>query len=205
MSTSNCCQQQRSGPQPMSSFENVNKTPSKSAMPNRPYATSVKAIMYSRHANTGRNTKRTRGTPGIREMIVVKEYDQMESLRELLESGARKHPEKEDTVQSEGIEDSEKEESPLRSPKRGMTGKRNEEKEGHVSYKKQSAERDIKRRRPTAEPTEDRNLSLEKSKFFNNGKENIPPLEEVKARLICGLISRRTRRVGSTITIIGRL
>lgn len=64
----------------------------------RPVAVSVKAIMHSRHANTRRNIKRPPPQPcWIREMIVVKEYDQMDSLREILEEPARIYPEAEDS------------------------------------------------------------------------------------------------------------
>jgi hypothetical protein len=46
--------------------------------------------MHARHTNTGRNVKRGGSGPWIGEVIVVKEYDQMDSLREILEKDARK-------------------------------------------------------------------------------------------------------------------
>jgi hypothetical protein len=66
--------------------------PLSAALPKAPknnYAASVKAIMHARHANTRRKIKRPPSTPWIGEMIVVKEYDQMDSLREVLQQPAR--------------------------------------------------------------------------------------------------------------------
>lgn len=45
--------------------------------------------MHSRHPNTRRNIKRGQSEPWIGEIIVVKEYDQMDSLREILDLPAR--------------------------------------------------------------------------------------------------------------------
>jgi len=45
--------------------------------------------MHSRHANTRRNIKRGPAEPWIGEIIVVKDYDQMDSLREILDLPAR--------------------------------------------------------------------------------------------------------------------
>src|ERR1700737_149565 len=56
------------------------------------YATSVKAFLGARHANTGRNKRPKPSGPWIGEMIVVKEYDQMDSLREILNCNARREP-----------------------------------------------------------------------------------------------------------------
>ena len=78
-------------------------------------AGSIKAIMSSRHANTGRKD-RERGRKLVRngdkvkarykgqwagEMVVVKVYDQTDSLRNVLERPARIHPLKEDELVKE--------------------------------------------------------------------------------------------------------
>jgi hypothetical protein len=55
----------------------------------RIFTSSLKAIVHSRHANTRRNPKRALPEPWIGEMIIVKDYDQMDSLREILENPAR--------------------------------------------------------------------------------------------------------------------
>ena len=63
--------------------------PKTNAHSSRAYAASLKAIIDSRHTNTKRNTKRRSSEPWIGEMIVVKEYDQMDSLRDILNQPAR--------------------------------------------------------------------------------------------------------------------
>ena len=66
----------------------------------RNYASSIKAIMHSRHANTGRRQVRIkREAKWIGEVVVVKLYDQRDSLREVLEQPARIHP-----VETQGLE-----------------------------------------------------------------------------------------------------
>jgi hypothetical protein len=65
------------------------------------FAASVKAIMHARHTNTGRNIKRGGSGPWIGEVIVVKEYDQMDSLREILEKDAKQSSGRVDEVEKE--------------------------------------------------------------------------------------------------------
>src|SRR5437016_3952314 len=68
----------------------IQKTiPTKRSLSNRQYAASIKAIMHSRQANTRRNIKHGPTEPWIGEIIVVKDYDQMDSLREILDLPAR--------------------------------------------------------------------------------------------------------------------
>jgi hypothetical protein len=75
--------------------------PKINAQPSRDYASSLRAILLSRHPNTKRNAaRRPKGRP-IRDMIVVKLYDQMDSLRDILGQPAQCH---EDV---EGMEDME--------------------------------------------------------------------------------------------------
>jgi hypothetical protein len=88
-------------------------------MGGRGCAGSIRAIMSSRHANTGRKGRegvekrglvrkgdRGKGKGGFRvpwigEMIVVKVYDQMDSLRDVLEQPARIHFQEEAEVVEE--------------------------------------------------------------------------------------------------------
>src|SRR5271169_5644123 len=106
----------------MLSLEIANDPPPKPATPNRPYTTSVKAIMHSRHANTRRNIKHTSPEPWIGEMIIVKEYDQMDSLRELLTKGARKYLDKGGPAELDVMEDVMDEEFVFRTPRSAMKG-----------------------------------------------------------------------------------
>src|SRR5271154_310988 len=74
----------------MSCNDESKTTASKVEPLKRTYAASVKAIMYSRRANTRRNpNKQRRIGPWIGDTIVVKLYDQMDSLREVLDFPAR--------------------------------------------------------------------------------------------------------------------
>jgi len=68
------------------------KSPStKPGVPQRSIANSLKSIIQSRHPNTRRNIKRRPDGPIIYNMIVVKNYDQMDSLRQVLSSPPRIH------------------------------------------------------------------------------------------------------------------
>jgi hypothetical protein len=66
------------------------ESPAIQTVSKKKYASSIKAIMYARHANTRRKINQSSLTPWIGEMIVVKEYDQMDSLREILVQHPRK-------------------------------------------------------------------------------------------------------------------
>ena len=61
--------------------------------------------MHSRHANTRRNVKRGPTEPWIGEIIVVKEYDQMDSLREILDLPARVNGSATEDDNSSSVED----------------------------------------------------------------------------------------------------
>jgi len=121
------------------------KSLSKPIPPRRTHAASVKAIMHSRHPNTRRNMKRRSTEPWIGEVIVVKEYDQMDSLREILELPARIHGtptevDESETVEQVATELTELEVSQLKSTpsestigaEQGIKRKREEEKEEEV-------------------------------------------------------------------------
>jgi hypothetical protein len=60
--------------------------------------------MHSRHASTRRNMKRCTTEPWMGEIIVVKEYDQMDSLREILELPARIQRTPTEDNESEAVE-----------------------------------------------------------------------------------------------------
>lgn len=61
--------------------------------PSRDILSSIRAILKARHANTGRHAHAKRTPQGVwmREMIVVKQYSQMDALREVLDLPARKY------------------------------------------------------------------------------------------------------------------
>src|SRR5271170_4798371 len=169
----------------MLSLEIANDPPPKPSTPNRPYATSVKAIMHSRHANTRRNIKRAPPEPWIGEMIIVKEYDQMDSLRELLYNGARKYVDAEEISQLDAAEDVLEEEPVLRTPKRGLRGtKRKRDEDEDVLNEEEFVPQEVKKRKVIENHKQEGNLSDEKplpsAKFVTKGKENIPPLEDVR-------------------------
>src|SRR5271155_1858902 len=168
----------------MSSLEIATEPLSKPSTPNRPYSTSVKAIMHSRHANTRRNVKRAPPEPWIGEMIIVKEYDQMDSLRELLDNGARRYTDTVDSVQFDGSEDGVEEEAVLRTTAAGFRGvKRKREEEEDVSNAEEVVPQEAKRMKVAANHKQEGNLFDEKplpaTKCVNKGKENIPPLGDV--------------------------
>lgn len=139
--------------------------------------------MYSRNANTQRKPKRRRSGPCIEDMIVVKTYDQMDSLRELLES----NPRKDDMTNGLDDEDVLKrvEEAEKADVARGMQRKRNEEEidfEGMGSPTEQAS----KRRRIIVDADNDTSpmeLLAAESLFPTvdgvRGKENIAPGMEV--------------------------
>jgi len=116
-------------------------------------------------------------------MIIVKEYDQMDSLRELLTKGARKYIDTEEKVQLDGTEDILEEEPVLCTPKRGLRAtKRRRDEEEEVPNDDDPAQQDAKRRRTAANHNEVGKLSNEKplalTKCVQTGKENIPPPPE---------------------------
>lgn len=77
----------------MSLVSHVKMTsPPRVTLSRRTFVASLKAVIDSRHANIRRHTRRPPASSWIGEMIVVKEYDQMESLRQILESPARIQP-----------------------------------------------------------------------------------------------------------------
>ena len=169
----------------MSFLDIVTEPPLKPSTPNRPYATSVKAIMHSRHANTRRNVKRAPPEPWIGEMIIVKEYDQMDSLRELLDNGARRYTDTEESAQFDGSEDGVEEDAVLRTPGRGFRGvKRKRDEEEDVSNEDEVVPQEAKRWKVAANHKQEGNLFDEKplpaTKCVNMGKENIPPLGDVR-------------------------
>jgi len=168
----------------MSSLETTNGAQTKSATPTRPYATSVKAIMHSRHANTRRNIKRAAPEPWIGEMIVVKEYDQMDSLRELLDKGARKYLDKGGPAELDVMEDVMDEEFVFRTPRSAMKGlKRKRDEDEDLAGEEEMVPQDLKRRKIVAVQNEGTKCSDEEMspalKLVHTGKENIPPSEEV--------------------------
>lgn len=165
----------------MSFLDIVTEPPSKLSTANRPYTTSVKAIMHSRHANTRRNVKRAPPEPWIGEMIIVKEYDQMDSLRELLDNGARRYTDAEETVQFDASEDGVEEDGVLRTTGTGFRGvKRKREEEEDISNEEEVVPQEVKRRKVSANHKQEGSLLDEKplpaTKCVDKGKENIPPL-----------------------------
>ena len=141
--------------------------------------------MHSRHANTRRNIKRAPPEPWIGEMIVVKEYDQMDSLRELLDTRARKFVNKEEPAELEGTEQVLDEGFLLRTPERGLNGlKRKRGEDEELDDEEEVAPQELKRRKISVIQNESTKCSDEKTlpalKLMHKGKENIPPSEDVR-------------------------
>ena len=151
--------------------------------------------MHSRHANTRRNTKRRSAEPWIGELIVVKEYDQMDSLREILELPARNHGAPTAIDETEAVERVADEHPPFEmseenainsestnDAEHGAKRKREEEEEGYVEAVLPSMP-NLKRRRvmsPGSLCDQQKSLptSSDKSaKVLVAEKENIPPIE----------------------------
>jgi hypothetical protein len=151
----------------------------------RSLAASVKAIMHSRHANTRRNIKRPPAVPWIGEMIVVKEYDQMDSLRDILAQPARKYgpPPSTDDGEREKVERA-AENDLIPEDQHGVKRKRDTE-EHESKHDSPEVEPELKRRRfsdNTANQTEPDVAMTEKSESSvtgAGGKENLPPETEV--------------------------
>lgn len=171
------------------------KSLSKPIPSRRSYAGSVKAIMHSRHANTRRNMKRRATEPWIGEIIVVKEYDQMDSLREILELPARIQRTTAEVNESEAVEqveteETEREVSELKStPSQSTTGteqgikrKREEEKEDDDEAIIPSVQ-NLKRKRVMSpgslchQQTHSPETRRETAKVFDMRKENISQVE----------------------------
>jgi len=119
-------------------------------------------------------------------MIVVKEYDQMDSLRELLERRARKFLDKGELDHMEEAGDVlEEEPSDLRTPRKGVRGlKRKRDEDEDLSNEEEVAPLDLKRRRVAANPNEETKYSERGEslmpELMHKGKENIPPVEDVR-------------------------
>jgi hypothetical protein len=114
-------------------------------------------------------------------MIIVKEYDQMDSLRELLDNGARKYTDSEENAQFDGSDDGVEEDAVLRTAGTGFRGvKRKREGEVDVSNEEEVVPQEVKRRKVVGDHKQEGNLFDEKplaaTKCVNKGKENIPPL-----------------------------
>lgn len=157
---------------------------------NRNFASSVKAIMHSRHANTRRNIKRPAAEPHIGEMIVVKEYDQMESLREILDQPPRKcgTPSSTDDGEQDKIEGA-IENGLIPECQQGVKRKRDDD-NGQSDHESTDSEPELKRRRFTDNPDnqqEKENVVTsekpESSEVGIGGKENLPPEPEVRKYL----------------------
>jgi hypothetical protein len=157
----------------------------KPVVPQRPIANSLKSILQSRHPNTRREIKRPPSEPIIYDMIVVKNYAPMDSLREILDCPAQIYgpppilPEIEeskeipapapieDTVTSESVE--------------GNLGKRKRDDEPMATPSDQEAEKATKKRRISIGIEDILNIDVPKSphlspkKILAPGKENIPP------------------------------
>ena len=71
--------------------DNGDNAAPKATASKRSIAVSLNAILQARHANTRRKIKPRPVGPWMGEMIVVKLYDQMDSLRQILERPARIH------------------------------------------------------------------------------------------------------------------
>jgi hypothetical protein len=152
-------------------------------MSRRTFVASLKAVIDSRHANTRRHNRRPPAEPWIGDMVVVKEYDQMESLRQILELPARTHPDPAESNSSDTIA------TTVQTDARTDEESTNTE---HDSKRKRDAEeegdgdgiiQDSKRRRviDDVENHSDKDqLSPEpEAAPVNREKENIPPQDEV--------------------------
>jgi hypothetical protein len=154
---------------------------------NRNFASSVKAIMHSRHANTRRNIKRPSAVPGIGEMIVVKEYDQMDSLREILEQPPRKCGPLSSTDDGEhDIVERVIENDLIPECQQGVKRKRDDD-NSQSDHESTDEEPEFKRRRFTDNPDNQQEkenaVTSEKPESPEvgiGGKENLPPEQEVQ-------------------------
>jgi hypothetical protein len=162
------------------------KSPSaKPVIPQRPIANSLKSILQSRHPNTRREIKRPPSGPIIYDMIVVKNYAQMDSLREILDCPAQLHGPPPIVPEIE-----ESQELPAPAPIEntatselagGNLGKRKRDDEPMATPGDEEAEKPAKKRRISIEIEDILNLDLPKSpvrispKELAPGKENILP------------------------------
>jgi hypothetical protein len=151
----------------------------------RKFAASVKAIMHSRHANTRRNIKRSPAVPWIGDMIVVKEYDQMDSLRDILAQPARKYgpPSSSDDGEREKAELATENEL-IPEDQQGLKRKRDAE-ENESNPDSPEDEPESKRRRfsdnTVNHPVADVTITEKSASSVAGagGKENLPPETEV--------------------------
>lgn len=137
--------------------------------------------MHSRHANTRRNVKRGPTEPWMGEIIVVKEYDQMDSLREILDlpariNGSAAEENNTNSVKAVNVDDTMEDVVERASTTVESVAKRNQEKE---IVDKRPSESDVKRRRAMSLSSlcETPNKGDSSIRSVNREKENIPPFE----------------------------
>ena len=142
--------------------------------------------MHSRHANTGRNIKRRPAQPWIGEIIVVKEYDQMDSLREILDLPARVNGPATEDDNSSSVEHVDVdhpvvdiiEQTSSTTAECGVKRKRAEE-----IVDETPSEPEVRRRRVMSPSSlcETPKNSESSIRAINFGKENIPPFEVLRS------------------------
>lgn len=168
--------------------KDASKSPAtKPVIPQRPISNSLKSILQSRHPNTRREIKRTPSEPIVYDMIVVRNYAQMDTLREILDCPARIYgpppivPEIQEWKEipaPASIEDT----TTLESAG-GTLGKRKRDEEPMPTARDEEAGKPAKKRRTSIEIEDILNIDLPKSphrspkKVLAPGKENIPPAE----------------------------
>ena len=137
--------------------------------------------MHSRHANTRRNVKRGPTEPWMGEIIVVKEYDQMDSLREILDLPARSNgsaAEEDNTnsVEAVNVDDTMEDVVEQTSTTVKSAPKRNQVEE---IVEERPSEPGVKRRRAMSLSSLCETPSKGDSSIrpINREKENIPPFE----------------------------
>ena len=160
------------------------KSPStKPGVPQRSIASSLKSIIQSRHPNTRRNIKRRPEGPIIYDMIVVKNYDQMDSLRQVLSLPPRIHGPSPVEVQMKNSEEvsalPERVASAAMTASTGETlGKRKCATEPVPPLSDEKVERTIKKRRISIGIQDIINLDMPKSPQVQRqkvyGKRNFP-------------------------------